>query len=176
MHSLRQLWLLIGRGQPNLENQNRSFVTTPSNQPTRQTLWLSSGLNPTKLCPTFELMIESVAFKYGRTKDAPKLQFKPGAMTVLIGPNNSGKTKALSEICYRCALDGPVDSDAIIDQILFAPISEERLDEMIRAVGGNPNEVQGYASPHGRIVSQSSNTIERSHLIQLVVRPLPASV
>lgn len=44
------------------------------------------------------MRIDSINFKAGPTPGSNPLLFRPGTVTVLIGPNNGGKSKALSEL------------------------------------------------------------------------------
>jgi energy-coupling factor transporter ATP-binding protein EcfA2 len=43
-------------------------------------------------------MIKSVRFKFGPTPDAAPIEITPGPMTVIVGPNNSGKSLTLREL------------------------------------------------------------------------------
>lgn len=43
-------------------------------------------------------MLKSIRFKFGPTPDTPPIQITPGPMTVIVGPNNSGKSLALREL------------------------------------------------------------------------------
>jgi hypothetical protein len=43
-------------------------------------------------------MIESIRFKFGPTPGAEPTSFRPGPMTVIVGPNNSGKSLTLREL------------------------------------------------------------------------------
>jgi hypothetical protein len=43
-------------------------------------------------------MLSKLSLRFGPAPDEPPLEFAPGAMTVFVGPNNSGKSLALREI------------------------------------------------------------------------------
>lgn len=43
-------------------------------------------------------MIDQISFKFGSSPDGKPLDIAPGAMTVLVGPNNSGKSLTLREL------------------------------------------------------------------------------
>lgn len=43
-------------------------------------------------------MLKSIRFKFGPTPDAAPIQINPGPMTVIVGPNNSGKSLTLQEL------------------------------------------------------------------------------
>lgn len=89
-------------------------------------------------------MISTLTLKFGR---APRLQPEPipvTLVTVFVGPNNSGKSKALAEIQQYCA-SGQKDATAVIlDDLTFTglPAGEvQRAIEQIRLVP-NPGEAQ----------------------------------
>ena len=43
-------------------------------------------------------MLDNIVLKFGEAPDAEPLTIQPGSMTVLVGPNNSGKSLTLREI------------------------------------------------------------------------------
>ncbi len=45
-------------------------------------------------------MLKTIRFKFGPTPDAAPIEITPGPMTVIVGPNNSGKSLTLQEL-YR---------------------------------------------------------------------------
>jgi energy-coupling factor transporter ATP-binding protein EcfA2 len=45
-------------------------------------------------------MLKSIRFKFGPTPDATPIEIAPGPMTVIVGPNNSGKSLTLRELQY----------------------------------------------------------------------------
>ena len=59
-------------------------------------------------------MLSKLALRFGPKAGDPPLEFAPGAMTVFVGPNNSGKSRALVEIEHRAAADtGPLILSAV---------------------------------------------------------------
>lgn len=45
-------------------------------------------------------MLKSIRFKFGPTPDSDPIEIRPGAMTVIVGPNNSGKSLLLRELAH----------------------------------------------------------------------------
>lgn len=43
-------------------------------------------------------MINELTLKFGPARNGPPLVFSPGAVTIFVGPNNSGKSLVLREI------------------------------------------------------------------------------
>lgn len=48
------------------------------------------------------IYIEKLSFVSGHKIDSPSLEFSPGNVTILVGPNNSGKSQALKDIDDLC--------------------------------------------------------------------------
>ena len=46
-------------------------------------------------------MLKELGFRFGPTPDSKPLSFTPGVMTVLVGPSNVGKSRALFELAIR---------------------------------------------------------------------------
>lgn len=64
-------------------------------------------------------MLKRIHLKFGPSPDAAPIQFTPGAMTVVVGPNNSGKSLFLQEL-DRCLYRGETDWSSSAWKILAA--------------------------------------------------------
>ncbi|WP_235515986.1 ATP-dependent nuclease [Sphingomonas sp. Leaf32] len=64
-------------------------------------------------------MIEDIELNFGSSLGEQPLRFEPKSLTVVIGPNNSGKSKMISEIAHQCMNGTMVPSDVIIKSIKF---------------------------------------------------------
>jgi hypothetical protein len=88
-------------------------------------------------------MIKSVALKFGSSPGVPPLSFNVTPITVFVGPNNSGKSKVLSELQQWFSEPQPRGNDRIVENVTFG-IDQARLDEVIeaaispRAAGDDP--------------------------------------
>lgn len=77
-------------------------------------------------------MIETIDLKFGPTGHAAPLTVPLSPVTIFVGPNNSGKSKVLSEI-YRFCSNGTFSSNTVIlDNISFVPTELEHIEEIIR--------------------------------------------
>jgi len=73
-------------------------------------------------------MIERIYLQFGASSTSSPLEFNPGAATIFVGPNNSGKSRALIEIERYCRRGKITDSfHRIISKIEFKKLSEEEL-------------------------------------------------
>ena len=91
-------------------------------------------------------MLSKLALRFGSNAGAPPLEFAPGAMTVFVGPNNSGKSRALVEIEYGVAHDDSLIISAVEES---GPGRTERLDGTNRLTLLNPDRSENLNAPHG---------------------------
>lgn len=70
-------------------------------------------------------MIQTMLLKFGRAPGTHPEPIPATPVTVFVGPNNSGKSKVLSEITRFCATGQKSTTDLILDDILFGAISIE---------------------------------------------------
>ena len=79
-------------------------------------------------------MIRNIKLKFGRAEGLPQESINATPITVFVGPNNSGKSKILSEIQQFCSSGNRNSNNLIIDSIELDPIPEEALEEKIKSV------------------------------------------
>ncbi|MFK7780356.1 MAG: AAA family ATPase [Candidatus Gracilibacteria bacterium] len=89
-------------------------------------------------------MIKNINLKFGRADGLSNESIKTTPITVFVGPNNSGKSKILSEIQQFCTNGQKNTNNKIIDLIELEAIPEDIIAEKIKSVilHPNPNEVQ----------------------------------
>lgn len=79
-------------------------------------------------------MIKSLRFKFGSGPGSAPVQISTTPVTVFVGPNNSGKSKVLSEIHHFCTTGQKNSTDVIVDEIEFESLTEaiaiEKIDRM----------------------------------------------
>ncbi|MFK5948844.1 MAG: AAA family ATPase [Methylococcales bacterium] len=83
-------------------------------------------------------MIETLKLKFGRASGLAPVTINTSAVTVFVGPNNSGKSKALREIHQYCSNGNKNVSNVIIDDITFNGFSSELAEEKITKVTLKP--------------------------------------
>lgn len=86
-------------------------------------------------------IIRTVHFKSGPAGRDSALSFAPGSLTLLIGPNNSGKSLALREINDFCTDEEQTpDALQVIDRLEFQlvegdPVGEDLLGKIVEDIG-----------------------------------------
>jgi hypothetical protein len=123
-------------------------------------------------------MISSFRLKFGRAPGiaAPPISATP--VTVFVGPNNSGKSKVLSEINQFC-LSGTKNTAAVIlDQLEFSGLTPEKTAQAIDHLKQTPSPGESLQIDH--IIVGSRHSRQQLHLpslLQFVQNPganLPA--
>jgi predicted ATPase len=78
-------------------------------------------------------MIEKFKLKFGRVPGIPSQDISVTPVTVFVGPNNSGKSKVLSEIEKYCQ-SGNSNNLLILDNLIFSSLSEQKVHQAIERV------------------------------------------
>ncbi|MEH2269580.1 MAG: AAA family ATPase [Nostoc sp.] len=84
-------------------------------------------------------MIKTIKLKFGRGSGLPSEEVLTTPITVFVGPNNSGKSKVLSEICNYCTSGQQNVTDVILEKIEFETFSVEAAEEKIQKVTLQPH-------------------------------------
>lgn len=84
-------------------------------------------------------MITNLKLKFGKAPGLEPIAFTPNAITVFVGPNNSGKSMALREILQYCQNGTPNTQNMILDSIQFQGFSRENINKKIGDVLLKPN-------------------------------------
>lgn len=95
-------------------------------------------------------MIKNIKLKFGRAEGLNPESIAAMPITVFVGPNNSGKSKILTEIQQFCTSGNCNSNNVIIDSIELSSISDEVLDKKIEGVTLKPNP--GEAQHAGHII------------------------
>lgn len=83
-------------------------------------------------------LITSLKLKFGSSEGQEGLEFVPTPVTIFVGPNNSGKSKVISEILGKCKWSRSDSSDVILKQIMFREFSSEEAEKIIEEQDGKP--------------------------------------
>lgn len=86
-------------------------------------------------------MINQIRFKFGANGDQPALELKPAAITVFVGPNNSGKSKSIAEIAEKCKNPKTGSNFLIIDDIKFDSLTDSTAKEFIDSIKTKDSDV-----------------------------------
>jgi len=89
-------------------------------------------------------MISSFRLKFGRAPGLPATSVNPTAMTVFVGPNNSGKSRVLQEIEQYCRSGQQNTGMVILDQVSITGLPAADIPSAIATitVPPNPGELQ----------------------------------
>ncbi|MCF5876232.1 ATP-dependent nuclease [Aeromonas veronii] len=93
-------------------------------------------------------MIKNIKLKFGRADGLKNESIEVMPITVFVGPNNSGKSKILSEIQQFCANGNKNINDVIIDDIELDGIPKDLIIEKIRSVTLKPNPGEAQYPGH----------------------------
>ncbi|MBB1321888.1 MULTISPECIES: ATP-dependent endonuclease [Shewanella] len=87
-------------------------------------------------------MLKDIKLKFGRAEGLDNQTLKAMPITVFVGPNNSGKSKILSEIQQFCTSGNQNTNNVIIENIDLEGIEESVLDAKIKSLTlkANPGE------------------------------------
>src|SRR5690554_4770647 len=117
-------------------------------------------------------MIKNIKLKFGRAEGLKPESIAAMPITVFVGPNNSGKSKILTEIQQFCALGNRNPNNVIIESIELEPFSDDVLDKKIEGVTLKPNP--GEAQHPGYIFvgkGATRNQVPEAQLKQALQTP-----
>ena len=93
-------------------------------------------------------MIKDIKLKFGRAEGLAPESIEAMPITVFVGPNNSGKSKILTEIQQFCASGSRNANNLLIESIGLSPVAEEILDKKIQGVTLKPNPGEALHPGH----------------------------
>ena len=83
-------------------------------------------------------MIKNIQLKFGKAPNKPPVKIETTPVTVFVGPNNSGKSKVLSEIYYRCTSGQLNSMDVILNEIEFESCTFDQAKEKVKIITRQP--------------------------------------
>lgn len=118
------------------------------------------------------MMITSLKLKFGNGPSAAAEDLEPTPVTVFVGPNNSGKSKLLSEIHQFCSNGQKNVANVILEELIFRGFDEASAIELVSRLTLAPqrNEVLGPENVifgKGRFRQQ----LNRANLINILRNP-----
>lgn len=84
-------------------------------------------------------MIKNIKLKFGRAEGLPAESTLAMPITVFVGPNNSGKSRILTEIQQFCTSGTQNVNNQLIDTIELESIEEDQINEKIDSITLKPN-------------------------------------
>ncbi|MBF2089550.1 MAG: AAA family ATPase [Synechococcales cyanobacterium K44_A2020_017] len=93
-------------------------------------------------------MIKTIKLKFGRGSGSAPEVIGTTPVTVFVGPNNSGKSKALAEINYYCSTGQQSTTDVILDKIEFDTFMIEIAEEKVQKLTLQPHLMEKLLPDH----------------------------
>jgi hypothetical protein len=118
-------------------------------------------------------MISEMFLKFGSSPGAPALATSVAPVTLFVGPNNSGKSKVLTEI-ERFSTDGQVSTnDLILDGLIFEPLLAEEAQTAVASITVDPNQNESQTPGHIFLESIRGGRmhVETNQLLQALQNP-----
>jgi predicted ATPase len=93
-------------------------------------------------------VIKTIKLKFGKAPSLPSVEIVTTPITVFVGPNNSGKSKILSEIHFRCTSGQINTTDVILNAIEFDSFTPEVAKEKVRKITLQPHATEALMPEH----------------------------
>lgn len=93
-------------------------------------------------------MIKAIKIKFGKAPNLPPVDIVTTPVTVFVGPNNSGKSKILSEIHYRCTSGQLNSMDVILSEIEFDSFTLDLAKEKVSRITLKPHFNEALMPDH----------------------------
>jgi len=117
-------------------------------------------------------MISTFRLKFGRAPGIPAVSITAASVTVFVGPNNSGKSKVLTEIEQFCRTGQKNASAVILEELTFSGLAADKAAEAIEHLKQAPNPGELLQIDHVIIGSlYGRQQLHLGDLIQLVQNP-----
>ncbi|WP_339745409.1 AAA family ATPase [uncultured Rubinisphaera sp.] len=117
-------------------------------------------------------MIETLKLKFGRASGLVPITVNTTAVTVFVGPNNSGKSKALREIHQFCSSGNKNINDVIVDDIVFREFPLEVAEEKVSKVTLKPHVNEAMQPGHVFVGKRGTrHQINKAQLLDAFQKP-----
>ncbi|MCC5660539.1 ATP-binding protein [Nostoc sp. XA010] len=117
-------------------------------------------------------MIKTIKLKFGRGSGLPSEEVVTTPITVFVGPNNSGKSKVLSEIHYYCTSGQLNVTDVILEKIEFDTFSIEAAEEKIKKSTLQPHIGEALLPDHIIVGKKGTrHQVPRQNLLNVLQNP-----
>ena len=102
-------------------------------------------------------MIKTIKLKFGKAPNLPSAEINTTPVTVFVGPNNSGKSKVISEIHYLCT-NGQLNSrDVILSEIEFDSFTSDMAKKKVGKITLKPQSHEPIMPENIIIVGKGGN-------------------
>lgn len=117
-------------------------------------------------------MIKNISLKFGRAPGLEHTEIQATPVTVFVGPNNSGKSRILSEIDHFCRTGQKIPGNLIIEDIEFQDFGIEAAQNYIQAITIKPHKHETLAPGEIFVGAKGSRShVNEQNLLNAVQRP-----
>jgi hypothetical protein len=117
-------------------------------------------------------VISTFQLKFGRAPGIPAISIPTTPVTVFVGPNNSGKSKVLTEVEQFCRIGRKDASAVILEELTFSGLAPDKAAEAIEHLKQAPNPGESLQIDHIFIGSRyGRQQLHLGSLIQFVQEP-----
>jgi predicted ATPase len=117
-------------------------------------------------------MIRKLHLKFGASPDRPAVSLDVAAVTVFVGPNNSGKSIVLREIDEFCKNGKPRENHVILDVLEFRHFSADEIPLVIERNKVKPRPTDHIRSGHIFVGKHGNRTeVAESEFVQALEQP-----
>jgi ABC-type cobalamin/Fe3+-siderophores transport system ATPase subunit len=93
-------------------------------------------------------MIKTIKLKFGKAPNLPSAEIDTTPVTVFVGPNNSGKSKVLSEIYYLCTKGHLKSREVILSEIEFDSFTSDMAKKKVEKITLTPQPNEPLMPDH----------------------------
>ncbi len=117
-------------------------------------------------------MISSIQLKFGRAPKMAPERIDVTPVTVFVGPNNSGKSRVLSEIDQLCRSGRRSGAAVILDDLEFQGLGASEADDAIAHITLTPNAGEAISVDHVMVGARGNRQqVPRDRLLASVQNP-----
>jgi hypothetical protein len=117
-------------------------------------------------------MIKTLHLQFGHGPGQPKESFDVGAVTIFVGPNNSGKSKVLTEIEQFCRAGMKHSPFVVLEAATFSGLSENDAQIAINKITEQPNPGEHVSGENIIVGSKNGrHQVHKANLYKYVQNP-----
>ena len=117
-------------------------------------------------------MIQNIRLKFGRAPGLEHTQIDCTAVTVFVGPNNSGKSQVLREIHRLCTQGTKNVNDLIIEHITFNEFAIEKAEQTVSKIKLAPRRNETLQPEHILVGKRGARIqVPRQNLLTALQQP-----
>jgi ABC-type cobalamin/Fe3+-siderophores transport system ATPase subunit len=100
-------------------------------------------------------MIDNLTLRFGSGPGENPLSISPGAITIFVGPNNSGKSRLLREIQHYCTHGQKHPIPLLLESLQFSTLSSGEVENILKQMVLSPRANENV--PYGHVIFGKNN-------------------